>query len=427
MTTQSIPNTSIEQASHILRNAVATRRDEIGTTHVASAIQATVWQNGELLLDEALGYRHFDVPNSADNTISYSTETRVGFNTPMDIASLTKPLVTATLLMQAVDEGLAEFDDPISKFCPEWSQPISAAGLDGVEHPDSEVGDEKIEVGNAKKNARDSATLLHLLNHSSGLPGWEKFYLRYPLAPSPKLARQTRSAVMESITHTPLEAPPGTRHCYSDLGYLLLGHIVEKLLGNSLHILARKRIFAPLGMSHTRYVAQLDGEPAIESAAATEDCALRERLVCGTVHDENTEIIGGVAGHAGVFSTARDLLKFCAHLLAIDRGTLADTGIISAQTLHFCLSDEARSANATATPGHHLGGWDTPSGKNSSAGKGFRQGRTIGHLGFSGTSFWIERDLGIVAILLTNRVYPSRENARIKPLRVAFHEALLPG
>lgn len=388
-TTSTIPDASTDRARQILQSSLAPRRGAIGDTHVASAIQAVIWQRGALKLQFAGGQRYFS-----------SAQLPVTPETPMDIASLTKPLVTATLLMQAVDEGLANFDDPIAAHLPAWS---------------------------SGANARQSATLLHLLNHSSGLPAWDRFYLRYPLNPTPARAQKTRAAIMASIARTPLEAPPGARHCYSDLGYLLLGHLLERIFGAPLHRLAAARIFAPLGMTTTRFVATCDGDLGLEDAAATEDCSLRGRLVVGTVHDENTEIIGGVAGHAGVFSTAGDLLKFCVHLLAIDRGTLKEPGIIARQTLQFCLSEQARGAGQTAHPGHHLGGWDTPSGSTSSAGEGFRRGNTIGHLGFTGTSIWIERDLEIIAILLSNRVYPSRENPLIKGLRVAFHEAILPG
>lgn len=399
MTQPKTHNSNIERARQTLKDAVAVRRADIGDTRVASAIQAIAWQNGEVLLDEALGHRYLPATGG-------TKDTRMNFDTPMDIASLTKPLVTATLLMQAVDAGLAAFDDPISRHLPEWAHVAEPSEHDA---------------------AREAATLLHLLNHSLGLPAWDRFYLRFPLDPTPEVAQNTRATIMASIANTPLEAAPGTRHCYSDLGYLLLGHILEKIFGQRLHALANTRIFAPLGMTHTRYISLEDGDRPLQNAAATEDCALRERLVIGTVHDENTEIIGGVAGHAGVFSTARDLLKFCRHLLEIDQGITDVPGIIGRETLRFCLSERARSAGATATPGHHLGGWDTPSGEKTSAGEGFRRGNTVGHLGFTGTSIWIERDLGLIAILLTNRVYPSRENPRIKALRVGFHEAILPG
>lgn len=382
---------NIDKARQVLRDAIAEDVDQIGKTKVCSAIQAVVWRDGDVLLDEALGRTHLEEGSAPMAPMAPDT--------PMDIASLTKPVVPATLLMQAVDEGLVALDDPVAEHFPAWSI--------GVE-------------------ARDEAILLDLLNHSSGLPAWEKFYLKYPVDPSPAMAQKTRNALFRRIARTPLEAHPSGRHCYSDLGYILLCGILERVFDRPLQELARQRIFEPLQMAHTRYVARLAGDEPLEGAAATERCPRRERLVIGTVHDENTDIMGGVSGHAGVFSTADDLLKFCRHLWQIDRGRIDATvpphgGIVSRETLHFCWSDRARGAD-----GHHLGGWDTPSGVLSSAGRGFQAGDTVGHLGFTGTSMWIERDLGLIAILLTNRVYPSRDNELIKELRVHFHEAVLP-
>ena len=158
--------------------------------------------------------------------------------------------------------------------------------------------------------------------------------------------------------------------------------------------------------------------PKLADAASTELAPRRGGIVTGFVHDENCYIQGGVAGHAGLFGTAADVARFGAHLLGVDRG---ESGIVSAETLRTCWSQASRGGD-----GHHLGGWDTPSGELSSAGRGFAADRTVGHLGFTGTSLWIERGEGVVASLLTNRVYPTRENTMIKPLRVAFHEAVLP-
>jgi serine-type D-Ala-D-Ala carboxypeptidase len=378
---------NLEAAHQILADAVADDRDEIGDTKVCSALQAVVWEDGEALVDVALGNTHLE-----------GGHRRLTPLTPMDIASLTKPLVAATLLMQAVDEGLVRLHDPIGEHLPAWASRSGQAGEDGSE----------------------DATLLHLLNHSSGLPAWEKFYLRHEVDPSPCTARATRRELFARIANTPLEARPGSRHCYSDLGYILLADIIERVFDQPLHELASRRIFEPLGMQRTRFVARLAGDHPIRKACATERCAHRSRLIIGTVHDENTDIIGGTSGHSGVFSTARDLLLFCRHLWEVDRGRLED-GIVSQETLRFCWSEEARGAD-----GHHLGGWDTPSGEPSSAGRGFQAGKTVGHLGFTGTSFWIERDRGLIAILLTNRVYPTRDNDLIKGLRVRFHEAVLP-
>ncbi len=351
----------------VLHDHLAPSVEAIGHDATASAIQAWVAVENEVVLDVALGVTSFEAPSP------------VATVTPFDLASVTK-VFTATAAMIAVDEGLVTLDTPA---------------------PD---------LGGAIK-------LLQLLNHSSGLPAWDRFYERMPMNPDPATARHTKAAVRREIVESERQ-PPGVRGVYSDLGYLYLGFWLEDLFEASLDLVVRKRITDPLGLESIRYVNLLAGDPPVQSAASTEVDELRGGPVTGTVHDENCHIIGGVAGHAGLFGTATDVGTFGQHLLQVSRGA---EGIVSAEVLRHCWSEQARGGD-----GHFLGGWDTPSGELSSAGRGFSAGRTVGHLGFTGTSLWIERRSGTVAVLLTNRVYPSRENPRIKALRVAFHEAVIP-
>ncbi|MGM0556376.1 MAG: serine hydrolase domain-containing protein [Myxococcota bacterium] len=374
-------SSSFEHTRTLLRDSVSDNLGDIGRDAVCSAIQALVWQRGDLAFEQTTGWAELEPVRPLHP------------DTQMDIASLTKALVTATLTMRAVDEGYFCMDTPLVDLLPGW-----------------DTGDSE----------RRQATVLHLLNHSSGLPAWDKFYLQYPIDPPPETAIKTREALFRDIQKRPLEAPPGERHTYSDLGYILLAHILERAYGDLLHVPAQRLIFDALDMEHTDYVARIAGDSPIETAAATEICPLRRRTVVGTVHDENTDIMGGVSGHAGVFSTARDLSRFLAHMLGVFTGRI-DDGVVSSDILKFCWSDAARGAN-----GHHLGGWDTPSGEVSSAGRGFQSSRTVGHLGFTGTSFWIDLERELFAVLLTNRVYPTRENATIKALRVGFHELIHP-
>lgn len=376
---------SAAQIDEILRGHTAQSRGDIGDRATACAIQAAVGTLDEDLYRGSFGRVDLETPQAAP-----VTET-----TPFDIASITKALVGSVLAMQAVDEDLVEWQTPIADILPAWR---------ARNDPPSK-----------------QASLLQLLNHTSGLPEWREFYLEHPLDPGPKQADRTRAAVLDTIAGLPLEGTPGAVHAYSDLGYLLLTKILEILFDAPLRQLADARIFEPLGMSRTTYVDCRGGISAVSDAVVTEDCARRGRVVRGTVHDENTNIIGGVSTHAGVFSTAGDLLTFARHLLAIDRGRSVADPLASPQTLRFAWSDRAGSA-----VGHHLAGWDTPSGDRSSAGRGFAAGDTVGHLGFTGTSIWIERQHGIISILLTNRVYPTRENERIKDLRIAFQESILP-
>jgi len=138
--------------------------------------------------------------------------------------------------------------------------------------------------------------------------------------------------------------------------------------------------------------------------------------VVGEVDDDNTAVRGGVSGHAGCFATAQDVGRFAEHMRCIDQG---DLGIVSQEVLQHCWSERARGAD-----GHHLGGWDTPSGPRTSVGRGFGRRSTVGHLGFTGTSMWVERERGVVAVVLTNRVHPTRDNPRILELRIDVHEAV---
>ncbi|TXD38444.1 beta-lactamase family protein [Lujinxingia vulgaris] len=373
-----------QRIDRALERALAPSLDAIGTTHTCSAIQAAVGTLDGQRYHRAIGRTSFE-----PGALSVSPET------PFDIASVTKALVGATLAMQAIDRGLADWHAPLCELFAPWRQ-----------HPDPRAA---------------QVTFLQLLNHTSGLPAWHKYYLEYPLSPSPKRAEHTRRDVVARICQTPLCGDPGGIYAYSDLGYILLASVLEAIFEKPLAEVARAQIFLPLQLQHTDYVWAARGDTPLTGAAATERCELRGGVVKGSVHDENTEIIGGVSCHAGVFSTADDLLRFGLHLLAIDHGEEVDAALVSRETLHFAWSEQAAMAG-----GNHRGGWDTPSGATSSAGRGFLPATTVGHLGFTGTSLWLEREKGVVSVLLTNRVYPTRENARIKAARIDFQEAVLP-
>ena len=366
----------------ILRAETADELDEIGRSATASATQAAVWHDGEVVFSEATGLGEFG-----------RNGRRIGLDTPFDVASLTKPLVTGTLLMQAVDEQLCDWDDPVDAHLGDWSADDFA----------------------------ESVTLRQLADHTSGLPDWKPLYESLELRPEASQVTDNRRRILSRIHQTPFAYRPGTDEIYSDLGYIVLGCLLEQLFEKPLDAAARERIFEPLEMDCTRFVSAAVGGTAIEAAPATECDDLRDGLVCGTVHDRNAAAFGGVAGHAGAFSTAEDLADFGAHLLAVDRDEAAESTIVSRESLRYAWSEPL-----DAPDGHHLIGWDTPSGQRSSAGRGLHAGRTVGHLGFTGTSIWMERDRNLVAVLLTNRVYPSRDNDRIEQLRIRFHEAVVP-
>lgn len=309
-----------------------------------------------------------------------------------DLASVTKCLVPATLAMIAVDQNLCTLDTPLDQLIPGWSTP----------------------------ETMPQATLLDLLNHSSGLPAWHKYYEDYPFPPKLEDLATLRKTILKRVIATPRKAPR-TDYAYSDLGYIAIMALLEDLFEDTLDNLADKLIFQPLKMEQTRYINLTKTRPlpwTPEQVVATE-CTPERGTVRGIVHDENTHLLGGVSGHAGVFGSAADLCAFGTHLLAIDAGTITSP-LVSQDTLRLFWSRKTMSAT-----GHHLAGWDTPSGQRSSAGRGFTRGRTVGHLGFTGTSIWLERDTQTCAVLLTNRVHPTRENKGILDLRIAVHESIL--
>jgi CubicO group peptidase (beta-lactamase class C family) len=355
----------------VLASHIADSIDEIPATRACSASQWAV-STPSGTYHAALGHSRF-TPDIA------MTPT-----TPVDIASVTK-VFTATACMIAVDEGRVTLDTPVSTFFPTFEGP----------------------------------TLRHLLNHTSGLPAWRQFYLELNARDTAAMARN-REFILREILATERYVW-GHTYAYSDLGYILLGRVVESIFGQPLDEVIRTRITEPLGMTHTRFVNLLSGDTPLSDAAATERCEMREPSgdpVIGVVHDENCWIQGGVCGHAGLFSTASDLLTFGQHLLAVDSG---HEGIVSRTTLQsFWAADQCHK------DGHHVLGWDTPSGERTSVGRGFSRAGTVGHLGFTGCSLWISRLQKVVAILLTNRVYPTRQNPRILDLRIAFHEAVIP-
>lgn len=295
-----------------------------------------------------------------------------------DLASLTKVVATTTAVMLLVDDGLIGLDVPVSQYLPEW--------------------------GTSAAHRR--VTVRNLLTHTSGLPAWSPLYT----------ALRGRQPYALAIGDTPLEAPPGKETVYSDLGAILLGLVVERVSGEPLDVLLQHRVFGPLGMRDTGFNPLLwsDDPAVLARIAPTEvDTVFRHRHLRGEVHDENAWAIGGVAGHAGLFSSARDLSRFAQMLL--NGGRYGGLRVLREETvLEFTRRQSDTSSRAL--------GWDTPS-EGSSAGDHFSD-RSFGHTGFTGTSLWIDPERDLFVILLTNRVNPTRDNPRIGPLRRAVHDAV---
>jgi serine-type D-Ala-D-Ala carboxypeptidase len=309
-----------------------------------------------------------------------------GLDTSYDLASLTKVLATTAVVMQLTAEGALAPTHKVTRWLPELKQP----------------GAERL-------------TIRHLLTHSSGLPAWLPLFedARH------RAPRRRRTAVRRVVAAAPLEARPGTRACYSDLGFILLDWALERCAGARLDKLARRLVFAPLGLRRTRFV-DLHRQGAVAAmqalpVAPTERCPWRGRRLRGEVHDDNCHAMGGIAGHAGLFSTAFEVHLILRELVAACSGMRSLFSPAVVQRFFQC-DDTPGTTRAL--------GWDTPSARGSSAGRLFSR-RAVGHLGFTGTSIWIDLPRRLSVVLLTNRVYHGREPNPMIKLRPRLHDAVV--
>jgi CubicO group peptidase (beta-lactamase class C family) len=297
-----------------------------------------------------------------------------------DLASLTKVLATTAAAMLLWERGRLPLDAPVVKLLPEFA------------------------TSDPHDMRRARVTVRMLLNHSSGLPGYVRLFERV----------SGRQAMIEACLHQSLTADPGTRAEYSDLGFIVLGHLLEQISGERLDMLCAREIFSPLGMRSTVFCPpphQRDKIPPTE-----DDHTFRHRVIQGEVHDENASAMGGVAGHAGLFSAAVDPLRLAACLLG--GGRAPEGSRLFAEETVSLFSRRAEQPLGTS----RALGWDTPSSPSSS-GSVFSS-RSIGHLGFTGTSLWIDLEAGVAVTLLTNRTWPNRSNQGIRALRPRFHDAV---
>ncbi|HSJ08874.1 MAG TPA: serine hydrolase, partial [Longimicrobiales bacterium] len=307
-------------------------------------------------------------------------------STIYDMASVTKVVATTSALMMLLDAGRISLSDSVAEFFPEWR---------GVPQ-------------------KQDITLRHLLTHTSGLPAYAALWRDL----------SGREQYRRRITSLSLEYAPGTRTVYSDFGVILLALIAEQVSGQPLDIFLRDRLFRPLGMRDTGFnplqwpysMMEIDGEtditraapdPIISRIAPTEiDTVFRKRHIRGQVHDENAFALGGVAGHAGLFSSARDMAIFAQ--LMLNRGFFGGQRYFDPATVELFTRRQDRGSSRAL-------GWDTPEGI-SSAGAYF-SASSFGHTGFTGTSIWIDPDREVFVVLLMNRVNPTRDNQRHVPLR----------
>jgi CubicO group peptidase (beta-lactamase class C family) len=307
-----------------------------------------------------------------------STSPEVRADTVFDVASVTKVVATTAIAMLLYERGLLHLESPVTSILPDF---VSLAPPQ-------------------QRAAREAVTVRMLLAHSSGLPAYVKLF---------ETAR-TRDEFIGAALTTSLVAPPGSKSDYSDIGFILVGEILARLAGSPLDVFAQKEIFAPLGMSRTCFNPPADWKSAIPPTE--EDRTFRHRVVQGEVNDENAWVMGGVAGHAGLFAPATDVARFAECML---RG---GSPILKPPTVELFTRRESSPIGTSRALG-----WDTPS-QPSSSGAHFSP-RSFGHLGFTGTSLWIDPDRQLTVALLTNRTWPDRSSQAIKQIRPLVHDAIV--
>jgi CubicO group peptidase (beta-lactamase class C family) len=314
----------------------------------------------------------------------------VDLHTCFDLASLTKVLATTPLVLLSIQRGRLELEQPVHR------------ALEGY-----------------AGQGRETITVRMLLDHSSGLPAWRPYYEAVGAAGGGiRLATfRGQEAVRQMVAAEAPEVQPGSRALYSDLGFILLDWILERVNGQPSDVLFSKWLARPLGLGSLFFVdlkspAKAARGRRARAFAATERCPWRGRTLIGEVHDENSYAMGGVSGHAGLFGTIQDVATLAEAWLDsfLHSGGSFEPSLVK----QFWQKSEVPGSTRTL-------GFDTPSPHASQAGGRFGP-RTVGHLGFTGTSLWIDPDREVIVVLLTNRVHPTRMNEAIKQFRPVLHE-----
>lgn len=302
--------------------------------------------------------------------------------TVFDLASLTKSLATTLAVMRLHQQGRLDVEQRLASVLPAFGD-----------------GD------------KGGVTIAQLLSHTSGLPDYRPFYLDLAARPAP----ERKNLLRERLVQEPLLCAPGERMLYSDLGFMILEWAVETVSGRRLDRYVAEEVHAPMGAADALFFVDLSRSPPAGRFAATEQCAWRGRLIEAEVHDENAHALGGVAGHAGLFGTVEGVHRVLSELLNAyhreDGGRLFDR-----RTVHRFFQRVPGTDKAL--------GFDMPAPVNPSCGRFFPP-TGIGHLGFTGTSFWVHLEQSVAVILLTNRVHPNRANIAIRGFRPVIHDAVM--
>lgn len=354
------PHGRFATAYRVLTEAIA--------AHAFPGCAFGVVAGGEIVLQGAMGHFTYDQDAPA-----------VHAETVYDVASLTKVASTTAVAMLLYQRGLLDLDTPLGELLPRFV------------------------VGRAVGDFARYVTLRHLLAHNSGLPGYVQLFR----------SASTPATLLRACLELPLEAEPGTRAEYSDPGFILLGKALEVLIGEELQAWVRREVYEPLGLAATGFCPPSATRSSIPPTE--EDLTFRKRRIQGEVQDENAWVLGGAAGHAGLFSNVPDLLHFALEMIEASSAA-GKSRLFEPATVGLFAQRQGPEGSS------HALGWDTPS-KNSSSGHYFSQ-RSIGHLGFSGCSLWIDLEAGIAVALLTNRTWPDRQCPMIREVRPGFHDAV---
>jgi len=333
-----------------------------------------VWQKDHGLFSEKVGYRALE---------PYSSPMKE--DTIFDLASLTKPLATTLAIMELVDGQKLKLSQTLETFFPQT-------------------------IPERKR----SITLRDLLAHQSGLPSWRPFYKMFAHHNPEVTKKKVREWILFSC---PLDYEPCTKALYSDLDFMLLEWIVEITTEKSLSAYLESGPYKSFSLE-TMFLYQRRSPLPNEDKrfAATERCRWREQILCGVVHDENAYAMGGYSGHAGLFGTALDVFRL-AHLLMEHYLGKRDDWLRPQTVRAFFSPQETKGATWAL-------GWDTPSDVRSSSGRHFSK-RSVGHLGFTGCSLWMDLEKALIVVLLTNRVHPTRDNQKIKEFRPLLHDLVV--
>ncbi|MEK7263923.1 MAG: glycoside hydrolase family 3 N-terminal domain-containing protein [Bacteroidota bacterium] len=368
-----MPQTVLRKDSPLAANFAKEKLYEVDSVIVRAmrdsafaAAQIAIVKNGILVTQKSFGRQTYERNSSEINS-----------HTLFDVASLTKVIAATSAIMKLYDDAKIQLDDAVVKFVPQFGA-----------------------------NGKEKITIRNLLLHNSGLPAFKQFYISKP--------QMKANEVLDSIYACPLAYSTDDSTVYSDFGFIILGKIVEQISGKSLSAFCNENFFVPLGMKRTFFTPSKKEK---ENCAPTEiDTLWRKKLVQGTVHDETAAMLDGIAGNAGLFSSANDLAIFMQMLL--NGGMYRGKQYLKKETIDLFTAEQSEKSSRAL-------GWDRKTTNGYSSAGNLFSANTFGHTGFTGTSVWADKERNLFVIFLTNRTFPTRENKKIRNARSQLHDAVI--